>query len=234
MIPNNYFAQIADHAESSPSREVCGFLLLDGKGSLEVQRAPNCALEHTRWAIHPELFSQVKRSGRLYGFYHSHFDVAETFSEPDIKSSETCLLPMFLYSVITKCFNYHRPRTIIPTLENRAFIMGVQDCASLVIDYYEVNYGIKLPFVARPPEIIEKGCGFLPEVLTQQMRSVPASSMQKDDLITFSIRNQGKENHVGIYLGEGYILHQLQGRPSDRQVLSESWKKAIVNVLRLR
>jgi cell wall-associated NlpC family hydrolase len=41
-----------------------------------------------------------------------------------------------------------------------------------------------------------------------------------------------KLNHVGVYLGDGYVLHHLRGRLSSRDLLSEWLVKCTGRVLR--
>lgn len=238
MMPTDYFAQIAEHAESTPAQEVCGFLLLDGKGSLEVMRVPNVAGDTSlHWQMPPTAYLQAKNTGKLIAMYHSHPDIQDSDENPshdDLRCSNNADLPMFIYSLKTKRFSYHRSPALIRPFEGRQFIVGVQDCVSLVVDYYQVNWGVKLPFVLRTPDVIEKGFSRIDEFLNDIMVKVSPESLVKDDLVTFAIGNDGRENHVGIYVGDGRILHQLQGRVSDYQTLHSSWRSRIVNVLRLR
>lgn len=231
----DYFAQIMEHAEASPNREACGFLLLDTKGSLEVRKTSNSAGANDKWQIHPAEHLNAVNTGRLFGMYHTHIgDDDEKPSGPDKQCAEVALLPMFIYSLKTRKFSYYRPRATIKPFENREFIAGVQDCASLIIDYYEVNWGVAIPHCARTPQNIKEGIGLLEDYLNGIMQKVPTDSMQKDDLLTFSIGNKGRENHVGIYLGDGRILHQLMGRPSEARVLTPAWRNQIINVMRLK
>lgn len=45
--------------------------------------------------------------------------------------------------------------------------------------------------------------------LVTQGQSVPTSQLQRGDLILFSNRRQGPNNHIGIYLGEQLFLHDI-------------------------
>jgi proteasome lid subunit RPN8/RPN11 len=231
----DYFAQIAAQAEASPAREICGFLLLDGKGSLEAVEVPNVSSDPEKWQIHPSKYLENKNTGRLIATYHSHWSSSEQPTAADLKSSNVSDLPMFIYSTQTKNFSFYRSMASMNPFENRMFICGIQDCVSLAVDYYQVNWGVKLPFVVRTPAVIESGFPNIHSLVKDLMEKVSPSSIKKDDLLTFAISSpNGVENHVAIYLGDGRILHQLQGRESCVQNLSESWQKRVVNALRLR
>jgi proteasome lid subunit RPN8/RPN11 len=227
-----YFAQIEEEAQRVSTREVCGFLLRDCKGSLTTMPVANISSSSDTWQIHPEEHKKAINTGLLFGLYHSHVLDDERLSSADIACSETSLLPMLVYSLKTGKFAYHRPRAAIPAFEGREFITGVRDCYSLVVDYYEKNYGVILPFYARTPDVIDKGLGDAESFLSNNM--VRVTDLKKDDLITFSISNDGRENHAGIYVRDGVILHQLQGRPSMEQNYTPAWRARSVKILRLK
>jgi proteasome lid subunit RPN8/RPN11 len=235
MRLNNYFEQIVSHAEESPAREVCGFLFIDGQGSLVAKPAKNIATDNNTWRIHSEEAILAFRSGRLFATYHSHIADDEVPSESDIESSESCEVPFFIYSRVTRKFAYYRPKVLIPQLEGRCFIAGVQDCYSLVQDYFDVKFGIKIPFCVRTPQNIEKGLNLnLEDLVKDNFDRVTDGSLRENDILTFSIGNQGIENHTGVYVKDGVLLHQLQGRVSAMQSYTESWRRNNVKVFRIR
>jgi len=63
------FAEIREHAEGDPHREVCGVVLLDGT----VRRFQNIAAEpYNRFTISASMIS--RHLPNIFGIYHSHID----------------------------------------------------------------------------------------------------------------------------------------------------------------
>lgn len=109
---------------------------------------------------------------------------------------------------------------------------GKGDCFALVRDWYRTHRGILIPETPRDeawqqddPQAYEKGwfaAGFTP---------VGEGDLQPGDGILFSIRSAGRPNHAGVYLGDGYILHQVQGRLARREPMGD-WQRCACRWLR--
>lgn len=230
---HDYFNDIISLAESSPTREICGFLLCNNQGSLVVRPVRNIAESNDEWEISSEDYLAALKTGILFGMFHSHVSGETTEPTPaDIAASDKSELPMFIYSVPQQKFSFYRPLSSIKEYEGRVFIAGAQDCANLVMDYYEKELGIKIPFVTRPPKVIESGFGDIETFLSNEVVRV-YDEPRKNDLFVFSIGG-GLQNHVGVYMGDSFVLHQLIGRTSSIESYSRSFRVRTEKVLRPR
>lgn len=232
MLLNNYFTEIQEAAEAS-SEEICGFLLVDGMGSLVAYPTLNVAHSDRNVRFEISVREQISfyKTRRTFAIYHSHVLVDEKFSEEDIRTANMAEVPIMVYSKMTRRFNYYCPPKCILPYKERPFILGLQDCVTLVTDYYQKEYNFPMPFFVRGPAMLEEGfkdlfdyyrsCGF--ENVTRP---------QKGDILLLSILNAGHVNHAGIYLGDGVVLHQMMHRESCEQLFDESWLKRVRYILR--
>lgn len=95
---------------------------------------------------------------------------------------------------------------------------GKGDCFALVRDWYRLHKGIIIPETPRDeawqsddPDAYERGwldAGFTPAT---------PHDLEAGDGILFAIRSAGRPNHAGIYLGDGTILHHVEGRMARRE-----------------
>lgn len=103
----------------------------------------------------------------------------------------------------------------------RYFIHGIQDCYSLIRDYYLLELGIKLPDFPRDWNWWENGGNLYEDFFGDAgFYSVPLSSLRRYDLFFMSLGisavKQNKVNHGGIYLGDDIIFHHKSGaKPYD-------------------
>ncbi len=103
-----------------------------------------------------------------------------------------------------------------PPLEGRQYQINVNDCLTVATDYYALM-GVQLPSIARAIDWEERG----EDLINQNMAAwgfsqVPMSEARKSDLVLFKIPSMGNKrpqvaNHIGVYLGDNKVLHQLYG-----------------------
>jgi cell wall-associated NlpC family hydrolase len=60
---------------------------------------------------------------------------------------------------------------------------------------------------------------------------VDASDLQTGDCFLMQVASS-VPNHAAVYLGDGLILHHLQGRLSSRDVYGGYWQKVTTHILR--
>lgn len=120
-------------------------------------------------------------------------------------------------------------------LVGKHFELGVQDCFQLVIDFFEQNFGITIPNIARPTnwkaddiDLIGQFyhlSGFKKLDVEENWPPRPA-----DVLVT--IVGGSAPNHLVIYLGGNEIIHHKQYSISSVETLRPVWKKATSFILR--
>lgn len=231
----NYFSDIRLLANASPTEEICGFLLHDGKGSLEVLQATNIVPPSERegyWMISSQEQLAAYKTNRVKAVYHSHVgNRTAKPTEEDILTAETSHLPQLVYSVSTNSFDYYRPKCSILPYEGRPFILGIQDCGALVADYYTLELGKETLFSERDPHSLEAGLEILPRLGNDFVR---VYSVEKGDILAISLASNNRSNHVAVYTGEGRMLHQMLGRESSYAPYSETWRDRTTAIYRLR
>jgi cell wall-associated NlpC family hydrolase len=106
-----------------------------------------------------------------------------------------------------------------------------------VRDWYALERGIDLPDFERFDEWWKRGmnlyldnfgsAGFEDTNLTDR------ADLKVGDALLMQVASP-VPNHAAVYLGDGLILHHLQGRLSSRDVYGGYWQKVTTQVLRHR
>ena len=113
--------------------------------------------------------------------------------------------------------------TQIPKLIGRTFTHGVNDCYTLIKDFYSAKLGIELRDYHRDDEWWEKGQDlYLDNYIEEGFYEVPLNELKYGDFILMQIESN-TVNHAAIYIGNGEILHHLYGRLSMRGVYGSYW-----------
>lgn len=115
-IEHKFISKIKDFICNScfknMSQEVCGFIGYDEKEKKYVaQIEKNEAIDpKTFFMINPINYLNFKNNYSILGIFHSHITGDENPSEFDIKMSESCCLPFFIFSLNTKKFFIYEPQ----------------------------------------------------------------------------------------------------------------------------
>lgn len=114
------------------------------------------------------------------------------------------------------------------------YIEGTQDCYGLLRQYYAINYGLSLRNYARPLDFADSF-----DLISQNFSSegfivldVSLDRLQIGDGLLFRLNNKRFVNHVGAFVGNGYVLHHLYQRLSSIDALTQVWKNRVVSVVR--
>lgn len=101
---NNLKSELLDFANSSPMREVCGFVC-EKNGEFFLAKARNKANQDDLFLISAVDFLERKMSGELVAIFHTHIDCDEKLSDFDVQNSKNCLYPFLVYSLETEKFS---------------------------------------------------------------------------------------------------------------------------------
>jgi cell wall-associated NlpC family hydrolase len=228
---------IINHAESLPHQEVCGLVVLGEDNRPSVISVPNISDNIERdFSIPHKSFLKYKSQDRLLGIYHSHHKASEEPSDSDRNQSYEMGVPYLIYSLVSEKFHLHIPTTFKPRkLLGRRYIKGFNDCGSLVMDYYKLECGINV-YNSVKNHWWEKSEGANKKLLSgvkMNCTKVKVSEIKKNDLIIFSgIRGEGV--HVGVYVGNGFFMHQDIKKLSCREMITDHWSSRIKAVYRMR
>lgn len=106
-------------------------------------------------------------------------------------------------------------------ITRRGFCHGVTDCFALVRDYYAAHFNIVLPDYPREWAWWHHGHNYYRDHYARYdfVSLRPEEPLQKGDICLMKMRSD-VDNHSGIYVGEGCIIHHLAGRdPVDKSRL---------------
>lgn len=194
--------------------ESCGFILKDDTivFCMNVVDNPEKAFK-----INP--VDYIKFSGQIKYIFHSHCVDARagkpldprTPSLADMKGQQVTGIPWLIFA--TEGWVVSDPITLPRTPSNnyldRPFIWFINDCYTLVQDYYKFELGIELkPYVLHDYTSVRKSDKVFDEFIEDYgfKETSDMSNLENGDL--FIIDNSGfTENHLAIY-HEGFLLHQ--------------------------
>jgi cell wall-associated NlpC family hydrolase len=120
-------------------------------------------------------------------------------------------------------------------LLGRKFLPSVQDCFSLVRDFYALNFQMELKNYARPSDwnsndidligLCYENEGF------EKVNDWALDKLYPGDLLCMAI-GSNVANHLAVYVGENKIVHHITNRFSNDELLRPFWRKSICYVLR--
>lgn len=142
-----------------------------------------------------------------------------------------------LYTIIGE--NKDNSRSFLPDrylekigYENRLYIYGVNDCYTLLRDYFRDKYGAYLP------SNIDRSFGWwytgqsLYVDNYEEFGFKPTKDfIRQDDVLLFKFET-GTPSHTAIYMGDGMMLHHMLGRFSCIEPYDGTYKMNLVGVFR--
>jgi len=217
--------QAISHAKDEYPRESCGVVIVF-KGREKYYPCRNISLEpENSFELHPEDYSQACDLGEITKIVHSHPKNFALPSEWDMNSIEKGNVPWIIVQPQTESFTETYPSKYIPSLIGREYVWGISDCYSIVRDYYKKELSISLPNYERRGEKLSPSEN--PFIISyKKLGFVKVEEPKKHDIILMFL-NGSNPQHVAIYLGEGIMLHQVEGRLSSKDVYGNAgywWK----------
>jgi proteasome lid subunit RPN8/RPN11 len=219
---------ILAHAKAEYPKESCGLIVAKGNVTF-YQPCRNIAEGNNHFILDPLDYASV--DGEIRAIVHSHPDIPPTPSEADISACNQSNLPWWIAS-------YPSGELVKLLPESKQSLIGREwdypswDCYRLVQDYYE-SKGIELPDFERGDfEWFRQGENKIEENLGYAgFKEVKLTEIQEGDGLLFAIGSK-VANHVGIYYGNGLILHHSSNQLSRREPLNDSLLKRLVMVVR--
>lgn len=216
---NNYEGKIRKEAIACYPEE--GVWLITSKGCRQVKNThkdPN-----NFFKVGLKDLCKAERDG-LLAVVHSHPDKPDVPSAADMQSQINTAVPWGILTCSSEASGRIRWWGL-PTdrpLIGRSFSHGINDCYSLVKDYYKQEMGIELPEFPRDWDWWNKGQDLLMEGFSKaNFKEIPKCEVKPGDAWLAKIRG-GVVHHCGVYIGHGLMIHQMghAGKCVDESKLS--------------
>ena len=210
------------HAKKEDPNESVG-VLLNIKGKEKYFPCRNLSMNSNQcFILDPEDYVKADNLGEIIGIVHSHPTTPPEPSEADRVSCEDSNLKWYIVNPKTETWGYCEPCGFKPPLRGRQWVWGLQDCYSLVRDWYKEEKNIELRDWERPitPEEFLLNPMFERCAWRTGFRELRSDEkLINGDLLFMSIGSPGL-NHVAIFL-DGDVLHHLADRLSCKEPYSE-------------
>jgi proteasome lid subunit RPN8/RPN11 len=227
------------HAEEERPYEACGFVIsTKDRGIEKVIRGENKSERpHENFLLSANSFIKASELGEIIAIYHSHVDQDERPSTHDVVACNRLEKTWIIYSLITDTFKFIYPEGKDVPLLGREFVFAVQDCFTLIKDYYK-ELGVIIPNYEYDPFYVrnfwDKGLNPYVELLEENGFSrVHFKDAKEKDLLLFCIGSR-VPNHSGIYVGNNKMLHHMDRRLSCIDLLGNYWRDVMHGCYRHR
>lgn len=226
MVSKKTLAAIMAHAAAEYPRECCGVVVRKGTRGMEFIPLRNTHPDPENYfTLDRNEYERVYMDRDVIRIIHSHCGdgAAAIFSEADKASCNETGITFGLVALPAGEYAELEPQLDRPLI-GREFVVGVQDCYSLVMAWHR-KHGIELKDFRTPYPWWERGEDrFTPE------NFAAAGFVQCDPQPGCMLVMQVQcdvANHCGILLPSGEILHHLFGRPSGRDAYFGSWLEKV-------
>lgn len=234
MLDQSVLRACQAHARAEYPRECCG-LVVAGQYLPQTNAAADPAKDFfiatAAWLAH---------AGRIEAVLHSHpVEPGEHVcpSARDMRGQIDSALPWGLVGVtadqVTDVILWGDMLPIRP-LVGRPFVHGIWDCYALVRDYFRLEGRGTLPQIPRDYEWWTEAGGqaLYAEGLrtTPGVRVIRREEIRPGDVLLLRYKSR-VTNHAAVYLGDGTILHHMDGELSRRDDAS-AWARFATHFVR--
>lgn len=224
---------IREHVAAEYPKEACGLVIQSGRTQTYVP-CRNIAESPTKhFTLSPEDKRAAEAQGDILMVIHSHPDVPQLIpSERDRVQCDFSGVEWGIMSWPDGDFCTISPRTD-RDYTGRPWLIGGNDCWTLIMDYYQREHGIILKNWSVDYEWWVDGKENLYDDNWQSegFVEVEPAEMREGDMIMMRI-SAPVTNHAAIYLGNNIILHHNAGSLSTRVPYGEYWRNRTVRIVR--
>ena len=236
-------AGILAHAEECFPLECCGVIVDD-----YYVPCRNISPHQDQFEIHPEDLASVEDVGQIRAYVHSHPNASARASELDMLQIELHQKPWVICAYPDIEFQVYEPCGYQAPLIGRNYIHGIQDCYSIVRDFYERELDIHLIDFERQDKWWESKegqslymdgfglAGFI-EVREPRYGDVMLCRIGRTEHVNHAViwlggKTDFKSEESEACIGSSIILHHPYGRKSVREVFGQQWQERVEKVVR--
>lgn len=241
MLNETVKLQIKNHSLQESPLEACGLILFNSDYSAFPCR--NSAENKVNsFVLCPEDYLKASLKGEIKAIYHSHpaADSDQYFSDIDEACSERHKIPYITYKLNTDSFAIYEPTGKVNPLINRKYVFGVDDCITLIVDYYKRKLNISIKDLNHKHRFIDNKASHPDnnrEHKTLQNyylenNFVEVEDLKKHDVILMKPPLIKSATHAMVYLGDGKVLHFPLRGPSLIEDYCGSIKQRTCNIFR--
>jgi proteasome lid subunit RPN8/RPN11 len=214
------------HAKEDAPHEACGLLAVY-KGKEKYFPCKNLAEDlGEQFIIDPDDWVKAEDLGEIIAVFHSHPQVPPLPSQADLASCEYLDLPFYIVTPETEQWHYFEPSGYKKGLIGRQWVWDIQDCWSLITDWYKETKNISIRHWKRPasPQEFTKDPYFEKVLLGSGFIELnEEEDTQKEDILLMDTTDTGKLDHVALYIGDQTILHHCVKRLSCREIYDQKY-----------
>lgn len=225
-------SEMIEHARQELPNESCGLVVASGKRHRLIRAKNIAAQPRVNFDLDPEAWLEVGESESVIAIYHSHPHTDAEPSMSDRVSCESTQLPWHIVNPVTEQHCLLTPVGYVAPYVGRPYLYGPLDCYSIIRDWYLNERCITLMDFKREVKFWEKGkntfvdnieaCGFV------QLQGQPPET---GDLFIIQ-HGASVPNHIVLYVGDGKILHHVEGRLSKVDPFGGVWQRHSTHHLR--
>lgn len=228
MLSLNIRKEIEQHSESEFPNECNGLIVKNGE-SYQVFRCKNLSYHPCDHSILSPLdYINAEKQGKIVAYYHSQ--------ESDFASLMDSYTSYYqnIFSIIY-CWKSKKFYVLEPKLKdylNKDFEIGVNDCFSLVCNYYKDNLGIDIGNYYRNNNWYIEDSGIIKRNIEKENFRIvkDVKDMEINDIILFGDKDDIV--HMGIYLGNDMLLHHPRHGKSSIEYMNHHYKSRIALIVR--
>lgn len=247
-LTNKLKEAIIDHAAREYPKESCGLVV-----NKEYIPCRNIAEDPTSFfIINPIDFVKAESKGDIEAYVHSHPNGSAEPSEPDLvnmtRNGKAWIICGYIPDELIEV-KKHLPTDFVLPLLGRQYYHGLQDCYTLIKDYYLRELDIVLNNYDRSDKWWEEEKTkslYLDNFKNEGFIEVMDNTINKHDVILFKLGKTYHVNHAGIFLGDGILksepttkvignslfIHHPYNKLSVRDIYGDIWSKRTAIVLR--
>lgn len=218
--------------------EACGFVINKGKKTITVACENVASDPSLYFEISASDYSKYSDIGEIVGVWHTHPEGNSKPSDTDIKGCKDSELMWYIVGVIKEGgeFRFSALETVVPIGDStpyvgRSYIPNVFDCYTLVQDYYDREFGIKIGDYQNEKDWWLSGKSYF-EDMFQKEGFVVVTDAPKIGDVYFIQTDSPVANHVAIHVKEDTILHHTYNRLSKHDMYYGYWEKHTVKRVR--
>lgn len=222
------------HALEEFPKEACGVVATKGKRTKYIPCINKHPLPTEDFECTVETADIEDDGYSIVAVFHSHTNGNPTLTQADLTGMNASKTPYILLCLPQEEFVYQSPTEEEIPYKGRFYMSGVQDCYTLVRDYYKREFGIALKDFYRNEKWWDNGLNVLNEenFKAAGFYSVPVEDVQVGDVFVMQF---GKVNdHLAIYVGNSKILHHCYNRLSCEDVYGGMWQKHTTSIQRYK